>query len=44
MITTPTDLVKWSNDVWGSNTVLNAELYQQMVTGIPTNEEQVSYG
>src|SRR5205085_635954 len=44
MITTPADLVKWSNDLWGSNRVLNAALHQQMVTGIPTKEEHVSYG
>ena len=44
IITTPADLATWSNALYGSNTILNAELHAQMIAGIPTNEEHVSYG
>ncbi len=44
-ITTPDDLVRWTNDLYGTNTILNADLQKQMVTGIPTHEtEHVLYG
>ncbi len=45
MITTPDDLVRWTNDLYGTNTILNADLHAQMITGIPTHEtEHVMYG
>ncbi|MEO5889362.1 MAG: serine hydrolase domain-containing protein [Ferruginibacter sp.] len=43
IITTPADLATWSNALYGSNTILNAGLHAQMIDGIPTNEEHVSY-
>lgn len=44
IITTPADLVTWANALYGSNTILNAELHAQMIKGIPTYEEHVIYG
>jgi D-alanyl-D-alanine carboxypeptidase len=44
IITTPADLATWANALYGTNTILNAELHAQMIKGIPTNEEHVNYG
>jgi D-alanyl-D-alanine carboxypeptidase len=44
VVTTPADLVTWANALYGSNTILNAELHAQMITGILTNEGHVNYG
>ncbi|MEO6000160.1 MAG: serine hydrolase domain-containing protein, partial [Chitinophagaceae bacterium] len=44
IITTPADLATWAEALYGSNTILNAALHAQMITGIPTNEEHVNYG
>ena len=41
IITTPDDLVRWANALYGSNTILNADLHAQMITGIPTHEAHV---
>jgi D-alanyl-D-alanine carboxypeptidase len=44
IITTPGDLAIWANALYATNTILNADLHTQMITGIPTNEEHVNYG
>lgn len=44
IITTPADLAIWANALYGSNTILNADLRFQMIAVIPTNEEHVTYG
>ena len=44
IITTPADLATWANALYGTNTILNADLHAQMIKGIPTNEEHVIYG
>jgi D-alanyl-D-alanine carboxypeptidase len=44
IITTPADLVTWANDLYGSNTILNAKLHAEMIKGISTDEEHVIYG
>jgi D-alanyl-D-alanine carboxypeptidase len=44
IITTPGDLAIWANALYGTNTILNADLHAQMIKGIPTNEEHVNYG
>jgi D-alanyl-D-alanine carboxypeptidase len=44
VITTPGELAKWSNSLYGSNNILNADLHAPMITGILTNEEHVNYG
>jgi D-alanyl-D-alanine carboxypeptidase len=44
IITTPADLAIWAEALYGSNTILNAELHAQMIAVIPTNEEHVYYG
>ncbi|HLL41480.1 MAG TPA: serine hydrolase domain-containing protein [Segetibacter sp.] len=44
IITTPADLVTWANALYGSNTILNAQLRAQMIAGIPTHEDHVNYG
>jgi D-alanyl-D-alanine carboxypeptidase len=44
IITTPADLAIWADALYGGNTILNADLHAQMITGILTNEEHVNYG
>lgn len=44
IITTPADLATWANALYGTTTILNADLHAQMISGIPTNEEHVNYG
>jgi D-alanyl-D-alanine carboxypeptidase len=44
IVTTPADLVTWANNLYGSTTILNAELHEQMITGLQTYEEHVIYG
>ncbi len=44
IITTPADLATWANALYGTNTILNADLHAQMIKGVPTNEEHVIYG
>jgi D-alanyl-D-alanine carboxypeptidase len=44
IITTPADLATWANALYGSNKILNPGLQLQMITGIKTGEEHVSYG
>jgi D-alanyl-D-alanine carboxypeptidase len=44
IITTPADLATWANALYATNTILNAKVHAQMITGIPTKEEHVIYG
>ncbi len=43
IITTPADLATWANALYGTNTILNADLHAQLIAGKPTNEEHVNY-
>ncbi|MEO5996623.1 MAG: serine hydrolase domain-containing protein [Chitinophagaceae bacterium] len=45
IITTPADLANWANALYATNTILNADLHAQMITGVPTLEKNhVMYG